>query len=168
MKTLIVDCYGTIFDPSFFGDREVEITEADQYRLKYENPTRSLANQQSSIDYLKAVETLVALIDHGNLYLVGTNGEVLSARQILTVEGSSFSNPVGYINTVDKFNFAKEFLVGANDELTIITDQYYSQVYQALVKKHGVQIKIHVIERLPLEAEIPDIEAILKKHGLNT
>jgi FMN phosphatase YigB (HAD superfamily) len=162
MKTIIVDCYGTVFDNSYFEGKE--ITEADQYRLKYENPVRSMENQKSSVDYLSTIDNMLQTSEHDTLYTIGTNGEVLSARHIMNVDANSFSAPVGYINTISKFEFAKDFL--SQSEVTIITDQYYSQVYRLLNVKHNIDINIEVVERQPVDAEIPNIDLVLSKHKL--
>lgn len=167
MKIFIVDCLGCIHSQEFLESLEgVTIREADYPRLKYEDPNRSLVNQQSTYNYLKAVDTILDNTDYDNLYFIGTNGEVLTASYIITKESSSYSSPAGYINTLDKFNFAKDFLMNEGEQLTIYTDQYFAEVYNKMCQKYNSQIIIKVVNREVEENEIPNIEKICQKHDL--
>jgi hypothetical protein len=167
MKIILVDCLGCIFDESFFVHiEEPGITEADKFRLRYENPNRSLDNQTSTHEYLKSIDDILDKTDYDSLYFVGTNGEVLTATYIIRKENGTYSNPVGYINTLDKFNFAKDFLMNEGEDLIIYTDQYFGQVFEKMCTKFNSKIKIVEIKRNVSDEEMPNIQDILKKHSL--
>ena len=167
MKILLVDCFGCVFDSSFYSHiEEPGLTDADYFRLKYENPNRSIENQQSTVNYLTAINSLLDSTKYDSLYIIGTNGEVLTASFLITHIGSHYSNAPKYINTVDKFNFARDYLLTESDDVTIITDQYFSEVYKALNVKNNLNIKIHNVERITDEIETPNLEEILSKHQL--
>ncbi|MGL4758475.1 MAG: hypothetical protein ACRCXZ_04015 [Patescibacteria group bacterium] len=169
MKTLIVDCLGCVFEESFYSHIQeplLPLTDADYFRLKYENPNRSIENQQSTNDYLKACESFAISEGYDELYFIGTNGEVLTASHIIEPNANHYSNAPKYINTVDKFNFIRDFLVADGNEITFITDQYFSKIYSILNEKNNMNVKIKVIERNPTEVEIPDVEELLVKYNL--
>jgi hypothetical protein len=167
MKILLVDCFGCVFDSSFFTHvEEPGLTDADYFRLKYENPNRSIENQQSTVNYLTAINSLLDTTKYDSLYLIGTNGEVLTASFIVSHIASHYSNAPKYINTEDKYNFARDYLLTESDDVTFITDQYFSEVYKALNTKNKLKIKLKVVERFTDEVETPKIEEILAKHQL--
>jgi hypothetical protein len=167
MKIILVDCLGCVFDQSFYKHiDEPGISEPDKFRLKYETPNRTLEQQTTSNDYYLAVDKYLDKTDYDSLYFIGTNGEVLSASYLIRKEYGSYSNPVGYINTLDKFNFAKDFLMNDGESLTIISDQYYGPIFGKMCKKFNSKIHILEIKRKVKKDEIPDVKDIEAKHGI--
>lgn len=168
MKILIVDCLGCVFDESFYSHiQEPPLSEADFFRLKYENAKRSIENQQSTHDYLKACEKFVMSKGYDDLYFVGTNGEVLTASLVIEPFANHYSNAPKYIGTVDKFHFIKDFLDPHLNDITMVTDQYFVDVYSALNTKHDLKVKFHSIERIVTEEEVPNISETMLAHKLN-
>jgi hypothetical protein len=167
MKILVIDCYGTIFEDKYFTHvEEPGVTEPDKFRLKYENSRRTIENQQSSYDYLKNIQSQFNPSDYDSLYLVGSNGSVLTASYIIRENFGSYSNPEKYINALDKFNFIKDCLYTGNEIITLFTDQYYSIIYKKLSDKFNIPLNIIEVSRFPSSEEIPNTEAQLIKFNL--